>query len=772
MQTLMPNCRGRLLLFVVASMSLALLAGCSKSKKGTSSGDQPGIVDKAEADVTAEGGSVALKNGMTLNIPPGGVSAPVHVTVTQFSGDTNFTPNSGTVLDVDASGTLGNAQLIIPLAPGQDTALVGAAFMTPEQGMVRLNGEFNPANDTFTVALTPPVSARAAGIHAVPLGTYVVSAAPKYTPVTLSRILELPYYQQDGGNCWAAAMLIFMKSHKSSMVWDEIYEILHRANVDKDDGYGWYSMGSMETQCEQVTGLTAEKNTWIRFDNFVEYVFKCIDERKPVMVNLISHQGVICGYEILNPGATETVSFYMHDPQAWGTQLPYRKISLDELVTAYWDKGVVGSLLNYFVTINFTTPMLSNPDLETIHLPNADSLTNSTSAWEKGLAFGKGIRVVDRVRWDHTNDNGYTFEGAHGVRADLDAFKLAKAPVWNMSRTSPATVRITSSLYRYVNGTFQLPALDEKTTSTTIAPMAGYSYSMQMGLPDFVDDLRPADTLFGLQVELFNASNQRVDDFDVVFEWHPLRIVSIDPDSGEAGDDVTITGLGFGREKGVSKVKFNGIEAEIVSWHNDEIVATAPANVSTGDVTVEIGPAASNGMRFMASGGLLDVLHTTASVMIYIDGLHTYSPSNYTSPYGMWIQSNSVVWSGTSFSVNAISPQGETVTITGDVTPSGDSVRTIDALFTKHESSPDPGMTMETHFVLKDIPLAIGYVPQPSVFYEISVDGSTQGSHVTTLVKSIVWDDGTDYQTYRSTDWNSTTTPPKLSVTFGPDYAR
>ncbi|MBI5867413.1 MAG: hypothetical protein HZB43_03855, partial [candidate division Zixibacteria bacterium] len=51
MRTLMPNCRGRLLLFVVASMTLALLAGCSKSKKGTSSGDQPGIVDKAEADV-------------------------------------------------------------------------------------------------------------------------------------------------------------------------------------------------------------------------------------------------------------------------------------------------------------------------------------------------------------------------------------------------------------------------------------------------------------------------------------------------------------------------------------------------------------------------------------------------------------------------------------------------------------------------------------------------------------------------------------------------
>lgn len=78
---------------------------------------------------------------------------------------------------------------------------------------------------------------------------------------------------------------------------------------------------------------------------------------------------------------------------------------------------------------------------------------------------------------------------------------------------------------------------------------------------------------------------------------HPT-IVSLTPNSGKPGDQVTIGGTGFGAAQGASTVMFAGTLAQVVSWSDTSIVVLVPNITSTGNVIVTVGGNASNGVQF------------------------------------------------------------------------------------------------------------------------------------------------------------------------------
>ena len=75
-------------------------------------------------------------------------------------------------------------------------------------------------------------------------------------------------------------------------------------------------------------------------------------------------------------------------------------------------------------------------------------------------------------------------------------------------------------------------------------------------------------------------------------------ISSISPSSGPPGISVTISGLNFGSDMGESKVKFNGIEADIDSWSDTSIEAKVPFGAKSGNVTVTTSVGESNAVAF------------------------------------------------------------------------------------------------------------------------------------------------------------------------------
>ncbi len=85
-------------------------------------------------------------------------------------------------------------------------------------------------------------------------------------------------------------------------------------------------------------------------------------------------------------------------------------------------------------------------------------------------------------------------------------------------------------------------------------------------------------------------------------------ISSIVPDSGVAGDTVTINGTNFGAVQGGSSISFGTISASaIVSWNNTQVVVVVPPNAVTANVTVTVGNSTSNAVHFSVIGSVAPV---------------------------------------------------------------------------------------------------------------------------------------------------------------------
>jgi RHS repeat-associated protein len=73
-------------------------------------------------------------------------------------------------------------------------------------------------------------------------------------------------------------------------------------------------------------------------------------------------------------------------------------------------------------------------------------------------------------------------------------------------------------------------------------------------------------------------------------------ISTLSPAGGVVGATVTITGANFGASPG--SVTFNGTTAAITTWNSSSIVVTVPSGATTGNVVVNAGGVASNGVNF------------------------------------------------------------------------------------------------------------------------------------------------------------------------------
>ncbi len=81
--------------------------------------------------------------------------------------------------------------------------------------------------------------------------------------------------------------------------------------------------------------------------------------------------------------------------------------------------------------------------------------------------------------------------------------------------------------------------------------------------------------------------------------WTGPTVNMIGPNYGSANTSVTLVGSGFGATKGSSTVTFNGVTASTTSWSDTRIVATVPSGAATGQVQVNVGSNASNGVTFL-----------------------------------------------------------------------------------------------------------------------------------------------------------------------------
>lgn len=125
-----------------------------------------------------------------------------------------------------------------------------------------------------------------------------------------------------------------------------------------------------------------------------------------------------------------------------------------------------------------------------------------------------------------------------------------------------------------------------------------------------VDTNNPkADIIQALEVNGFEVGNKAYyanwTGFD--YQWMAFAepvivtplITILDPESGNVGASVTITGTDFGASQGSSTVIFNGTAvSDYTSWSDTEVVVDIPTDATTGNVVITVGGEASAGTAF------------------------------------------------------------------------------------------------------------------------------------------------------------------------------
>jgi hypothetical protein len=96
-----------------------------------------------------------------------------------------------------------------------------------------------------------------------------------------------------------------------------------------------------------------------------------------------------------------------------------------------------------------------------------------------------------------------------------------------------------------------------------------------------------------------------IDDIGVYTNSAGSPLVStVTPNSGMAGDTITITGSGFGAQQNSSTVTFNGVAAAIQGWSDSSIVATVPAGATSGPLVITVNGVQTAAVNFTVNASI------------------------------------------------------------------------------------------------------------------------------------------------------------------------
>lgn len=119
--------------------------------------------------------------------------------------------------------------------------------------------------------------------------------------------------------------------------------------------------------------------------------------------------------------------------------------------------------------------------------------------------------------------------------------------------------------------------------------------------------------LFFLFAALLLAACEDAGDPVVPVDNTPVPVItSVSPDSGKAGDTITVRGTNFGTTPTGNSVRFSSINGSIISWNDSTVQTTVPATLAGGTIQLSIvrGAKISNTSAFKVLSALTAISFT------------------------------------------------------------------------------------------------------------------------------------------------------------------
>lgn len=253
-----------------------------------------------------------------------------------------------------------------------------------------------------------------------------------------------------------------------------------------------------------------------------------------------------------------------------------------------------------------------------------------------------------------------------------------------------------------------------------------------------------------------------------------ITINSITPGKGPVGSKVTITGTGFGNDRGTSTITFNNtLASSISSWSDKEIKLKVPDKATTGNVIIKQGTVESNRMAFEVTDYLARLQsYKTMEGLILVKAVaaNTYSDGPGDTEEGPldynWAF-DAITWKDTSFTASKLAAyDGDTyVTLQGTVSPDGSQIISMAVL-----ESPDkvPGREF---FKLELINVPLEFLEGAAQAVASRTGPDVKNNFVDGNIKFFGHYDRNEVgdwkeQTIQSIKWTDTAVIPKLQISF------
>lgn len=741
------------------------------------------ILEEKSASIGPDGGTIALSDGMSAQVPPGALGGTTTVTVRKIGSERFFDGPNRSAYRLAIALEPEEIILSFPVTPGGTADDIGVLNYDPENFFQTEADpypfEYNAETGTVTVRATanktlkdPNGRADKRSGKIKEKNTWIVEKEPLVEPDVQSKVIEMPFYAQDQLTCWAASIHMMTRGYRSGAS-SKVPDYLKYAGYPPNTGPGGYmyrvkvpSLLNIHAQ-SGATGSLYWRGT-SAFNNLVEQ----IDSGRPVLIGRSGHSVMVIGYKkvtaLYGPAAYQ---FLVHDPADpnWSNQWKN------------WD-WVINQTVSFttFAEVWIPAKPLDDRPLQTVGLPftGATGTIRFTHRTEDGnIAYDATLGI------DENEPNWYgwkrTVSSLDEIPGSADTLFM-KLPLWNADRSNGADVSLRISVRK----------LDEKEVYSThqflSLPVGTGPTYFNWGIP--VKEMRTGkgEPDYRLKVELLKGGTRVLDQFDVDFRLGPPIpvIESVEPEPAKAGEEITIKGTGFGDDQYEGEVSLGGNRLyDVKEWTDTRIRVKLPTSARTGDLIVALGEQESDPFYLEVDLGidLLPKLNTSIVAIssfvgshVTIDGTQFGELEISSAETGQAIE-----WSGTTFTLDydwsEPDPAGGgrqyTFRLTGTVAPKGDSIVTLTALYSIRWEGPDNA------FVQIDTKeLAFGGVPYgrsvissdqrfETLVYEIY--GAPVRSRLTRAVWKVTDETGDVKFAYDETDWEDEFVRPGLVVGFG-----
>ncbi len=282
------------------------------------------VLDSLTLAIGPEGGSIILKDGSTLTLPPGALPGSVPVTFRKLVQDDYFSGPGLQIFDITCNPSPTTMRLTAVVS--RNLAFTDFSVVNYDPIVTTDIDGVEPAftYDSLAGSLSTLITtARVTGHGTAPLSIngikrtrILVGEELLVEPTITKRTIKMPFYQQDAMTCYTASMKMMSRAYAPEGIY-QFHDIQRWTGYPMTTGPNSYMYRySFPSVLRRATGRTVQAGQywWTRkaFNNLITQ----LDAGIPVMLGRAGHSITVIGYEKTTPGLRHESSyrFLINDP--------------------------------------------------------------------------------------------------------------------------------------------------------------------------------------------------------------------------------------------------------------------------------------------------------------------------------------------------------------------------------------------------------------------------------------------------------------------------